>query len=101
LKSEKVKLLQAWILIHKEDLLADWELAKAGEPPKSTLSAFRPSENHFLSAVHPIYLSLSVYLFCFAPDNNIKQIADEKKCRFVGWNDLSPFGEPYSGSESG
>jgi hypothetical protein len=32
LKSEKVKLMQAWILIHNEDLIADWELAKAGEP---------------------------------------------------------------------
>jgi hypothetical protein len=32
LKTEKVKLVQAWILIHKENLLADWELAKAGQP---------------------------------------------------------------------
>jgi hypothetical protein len=32
LKSEKIKLVQAWILIHKEDLLADWELAKEGQP---------------------------------------------------------------------
>ena len=32
LKSDKVKLVQAWILIHKEDLLADLELAKTGQP---------------------------------------------------------------------
>jgi hypothetical protein len=32
LKSDKVKLVQAWMLIHKEDLLADWELAKTGQP---------------------------------------------------------------------
>ena len=32
LKSEKVKLVQAWLLIHKEDLLANWELAKEGQP---------------------------------------------------------------------
>jgi hypothetical protein len=32
LKSEKEKLVQAWMLIHKEDLLANWELAIAGEP---------------------------------------------------------------------
>jgi len=24
---------QAWIEIHKEDLLADWELAVTGQPP--------------------------------------------------------------------
>jgi len=28
----KMKLVQAWIEIHREDLLADWELAVAGEP---------------------------------------------------------------------
>ena len=28
----KMKLVQAWIEIHKEDLLADWKLAVAGEP---------------------------------------------------------------------
>ena len=32
LKSDKVKLVQAWVLIHKEDLLANWELAKEGQP---------------------------------------------------------------------
>jgi len=29
----KIKLVQAWIEIHKEDLLADWELAVTGQPP--------------------------------------------------------------------
>lgn len=28
----KMKLVQAWIEIHKEDLMADWKLAVAGEP---------------------------------------------------------------------
>jgi hypothetical protein len=28
----KLKLVQAWIEIHREDLLADWKLAVAGEP---------------------------------------------------------------------
>ncbi len=28
----KMKLVQAWIEIHREDLLADWKLAIAGEP---------------------------------------------------------------------
>ena len=28
----KMKLVQAWIEIHREDLLADWKLAVAGEP---------------------------------------------------------------------
>jgi hypothetical protein len=32
LKTEKVKLVQAWVLIHQEDLIADWELAKSGQP---------------------------------------------------------------------
>ena len=32
LKTDKVKLVQAWILIHKEDLLANWELAITGQP---------------------------------------------------------------------
>ncbi|MDR0833862.1 MAG: DUF4160 domain-containing protein [Candidatus Symbiothrix sp.] len=32
LKSDKVKLVQAWMLIHNEDLLANWELAKTGQP---------------------------------------------------------------------
>jgi len=29
----KMKLLQAWIEIHKEELVADWELAISGEQP--------------------------------------------------------------------
>ncbi|MDR2231887.1 MAG: DUF4160 domain-containing protein [Tannerella sp.] len=32
LKSNKVKLVQAWIVLHEEELLANWELAKTGEP---------------------------------------------------------------------
>jgi hypothetical protein len=28
----KMRLVQAWIEIHREDLLADWKLAVAGEP---------------------------------------------------------------------
>jgi hypothetical protein len=28
-----MKLVQAWIEIHREALLADWELAKNGETP--------------------------------------------------------------------
>lgn len=31
--STKMKLLQAWIEIHKEELMADWELAVTGELP--------------------------------------------------------------------
>lgn len=31
--SRKMKLLQAWIEIHKEELMADWELAVSGEHP--------------------------------------------------------------------
>ncbi|MBL4744682.1 MAG: DUF4160 domain-containing protein [Cycloclasticus sp.] len=31
--STKMKLLQAWIEIHKEELMADWELAVSGEQP--------------------------------------------------------------------
>jgi len=31
IKKNKMKLVQAWIEIHKEDLLADWELASHGE----------------------------------------------------------------------
>jgi hypothetical protein len=31
LPSGKVKLVQAWIEIHREELLADWELAVNGE----------------------------------------------------------------------
>jgi len=31
LKANKMKLVQAWLEIHQEELLADWELASAGE----------------------------------------------------------------------
>lgn len=31
LKKNKMKLVQAWIEIHQEELMADWELASAGE----------------------------------------------------------------------
>jgi hypothetical protein len=31
--SSKMKLLQAWIEIHNEERMADWELAVAGEQP--------------------------------------------------------------------
>ncbi|MFH1289058.1 MAG: DUF4160 domain-containing protein [bacterium] len=31
IKASKLKLVQAWIEIHKEDLTADWELAKKGQ----------------------------------------------------------------------
>ena len=31
LKSGKMKLVQAWIEIHKEELMADWDLAVSGE----------------------------------------------------------------------
>ncbi|MEW6557316.1 MAG: DUF4160 domain-containing protein [Elusimicrobiota bacterium] len=33
LKASKLKLVQAWIEIHKEDLMADWELAVNGQNP--------------------------------------------------------------------
>lgn len=29
----KDKLIQAWMLIHKEDLITDWELSVKGEEP--------------------------------------------------------------------
>ena len=29
----KLKLVQAWIEIHREELMADWELAVSGQPP--------------------------------------------------------------------
>jgi hypothetical protein len=29
----KIKLVQAWMEIHREALLADWELAVNGQPP--------------------------------------------------------------------
>ncbi|MDR2232530.1 MAG: DUF4160 domain-containing protein [Tannerella sp.] len=32
LKSDKVKLVQAWIVLRREELLANWELAKTGDP---------------------------------------------------------------------
>ena len=32
LPSSKLKLVQAWVEIHREDLLVDWKLAVAGEP---------------------------------------------------------------------
>ena len=32
LPGAKMKLVQAWIEIHKEDLLANWKLAVTGEP---------------------------------------------------------------------
>lgn len=32
LPPSKMKLVQAWIEIHREDLMADWKLAVAGEP---------------------------------------------------------------------
>ncbi len=31
LKPNKLKLVQAWIEIHQEELMADWELASRGE----------------------------------------------------------------------
>ena len=31
LKASKLKLVQAWIEIHKDELTADWELASQGE----------------------------------------------------------------------
>ncbi|ODS32276.1 MAG: hypothetical protein SCARUB_02578 [Candidatus Scalindua rubra] len=30
-KSNKMKLIQAWIEIHKDELIADWELASQGK----------------------------------------------------------------------
>ena len=32
LPPQKPKLVQAWIEIHREDLMVDWKLAVAGEP---------------------------------------------------------------------
>lgn len=32
LPSKKLRLLQAWIDIHEEELMADWSLAVCGEP---------------------------------------------------------------------
>ena len=31
LKANKMKLVQAWLEIHQEELMADWELASQGE----------------------------------------------------------------------
>ena len=31
IKSSKLKLVQAWIEIHRDELLADWELASTGQ----------------------------------------------------------------------
>lgn len=31
IKPDKMKLVQAWLEIHKEELMADWELASSGE----------------------------------------------------------------------
>jgi hypothetical protein len=33
LPNNKLKLVKAWIEIHQENLLADWKLAVAGQPP--------------------------------------------------------------------
>ena len=32
LRRNKMKLVQAWIEIHQDELMADWELALSGEP---------------------------------------------------------------------
>jgi desulfoferrodoxin (superoxide reductase-like protein) len=32
IKPNKLKLVQAWIEIHQEELMADWELASQGQP---------------------------------------------------------------------
>ncbi|MBI4672758.1 MAG: DUF4160 domain-containing protein [Chloroflexi bacterium] len=32
LKPNKLKLVQAWIEIHRDELMADWELASQGQP---------------------------------------------------------------------
>ena len=33
LPKPKLKLLQAWVEIHRDELVADWELAVSGQPP--------------------------------------------------------------------
>jgi len=33
LPSTKLRLVQAWIEIHRDELMADWELAVSGQPP--------------------------------------------------------------------
>lgn len=30
--NNKLKLVQAWIIIHKDELMADWKLAVSGQP---------------------------------------------------------------------
>ena len=35
LPQDKEKLVSAWIVLHKEELLANWELAQNGETPYS------------------------------------------------------------------
>ena len=32
IKANRMKLVQAWVEIHKEDLMTDWELAVNGQP---------------------------------------------------------------------
>lgn len=32
LKPSKLKLVQAWVEIHQDELMADWELASQGQP---------------------------------------------------------------------
>ena len=32
IKPSKLKLVQAWIEIHREDIMADWKLAMEGQP---------------------------------------------------------------------
>ena len=33
IRGNKLKLVQAWIEIHRDELVADWELAVSGQPP--------------------------------------------------------------------
>jgi len=33
LPRKQLRLVQAWIELHRDELLADWEIAIAGEPP--------------------------------------------------------------------
>jgi|GEM_PF-3167643 len=54
LPGPKLKLVQAWIEIHREDLLADWKLAIAGEPI-------------FILSVHPIMVLLGPMNKTLAP----------------------------------
>jgi hypothetical protein len=41
LPPKKVKLVQAWIALHEEDLMADWELALGGEKNIFTIEPLR------------------------------------------------------------